>query len=160
MRLYRVVHLLANLGWVDFDLGCSTILPSCSASSANFSSVKAEIGRGWNSQNQSRPNPGSPGDGPPCGFLSKWFISSKLFTLSPMSISGSLTTCFPGGRPVAGQLRARLRRPDLPARGRRAERGPVRPEGSAGGERAIQGPLQLLRVRRGQAVAGQRRRTS
>ena len=24
--MYRVTHLLANLGWVDFDLGCSTIL--------------------------------------------------------------------------------------------------------------------------------------
>ena len=23
---YRKFHLLANLGWVDFDLGCSTIL--------------------------------------------------------------------------------------------------------------------------------------
>ena len=23
---YREFHLLANLGWVDFDLGCSTIL--------------------------------------------------------------------------------------------------------------------------------------
>ena len=24
--IYRVAHLLANLGWVDFDLECSTIL--------------------------------------------------------------------------------------------------------------------------------------
>ena len=24
--VYRVTHLVANLGWVDFDLGCSTIL--------------------------------------------------------------------------------------------------------------------------------------
>ena len=23
---YSVTHLVANLGWVDFDLGCSTIL--------------------------------------------------------------------------------------------------------------------------------------
>ena len=23
---YRATHLVANLGWVDFDLGCSTIL--------------------------------------------------------------------------------------------------------------------------------------
>ena len=22
--MYRVTHLVANLGWVDFDLGCST----------------------------------------------------------------------------------------------------------------------------------------
>ena len=25
-KYYRVTHLVANLGWVDFDLGCSTIL--------------------------------------------------------------------------------------------------------------------------------------
>ena len=63
---YRETHLLANLGWVDLDLGYSTILPSCSASSANFPSAQAEPGRGWNGQNQSQPNPGSPGDGSPC----------------------------------------------------------------------------------------------
>ena len=64
--VYRVTHLLANLGWVDFDLGCSTILPSSSGSSANFPSAQAQPGRGWNSQNQSQPIPGSPGDGSPC----------------------------------------------------------------------------------------------
>ena len=63
---YRVANLLANLGWVDFYLGCSTIFPSCSASCANFSSAQAEPGRGWKSQKQSQPNPGSPGDGPSC----------------------------------------------------------------------------------------------
>ena len=26
IQLYRVTHLVANLGWVDFDLGNSTIL--------------------------------------------------------------------------------------------------------------------------------------
>ena len=31
IKVYRVTHLLANLGWVDFDLRCFTILPSCSA---------------------------------------------------------------------------------------------------------------------------------
>ena len=53
---YRGTHLLANLGWVDFDLECSTILPSCSTSSANFPSAQAEPGRGWNNKNQSQPN--------------------------------------------------------------------------------------------------------
>ena len=42
--MHRVAHLLVNLGWVDFDLGYSTILPSCSASSANFPSAQAEGG--------------------------------------------------------------------------------------------------------------------
>ena len=25
-NVYRVAHLVANLGWIDLDLGCSTIL--------------------------------------------------------------------------------------------------------------------------------------
>ena len=28
IRDYSVFHPLANLGWIDFDLGCSTIFPS------------------------------------------------------------------------------------------------------------------------------------
>ena len=28
--IYRVFHQLADLGWADLDLGCSSILPSCS----------------------------------------------------------------------------------------------------------------------------------
>ena len=47
-------------------LGYYTICPRFSASSANFPSAQAESGRGWNSQNQSQPNPGSLGDGLPC----------------------------------------------------------------------------------------------
>ena len=42
---YRVTHLLANLGWVDFYLGCSTILPRCSATSAKFPPAQAESDR-------------------------------------------------------------------------------------------------------------------
>ena len=68
---YSVTHLLANLGWVDFDLGCSTMLPSCPASSANFPSAQAEPGRGWNNQNTSQPNRGSPGDVSPCNYIRK-----------------------------------------------------------------------------------------
>ena len=40
--IYRVTHLHANQGWVDFDLGCSTILPSCSAAFAKFPPAQAE----------------------------------------------------------------------------------------------------------------------
>ena len=43
-KKYKEVHLQANLGWVDFDFGCSTLLPSCSARSANFTSAQAESG--------------------------------------------------------------------------------------------------------------------
>ena len=63
---YREGHLLANLGWVEFDLGCSTILPTCSATSAKFPSAQAELGRGWKSINQSQPIPGSPADASSC----------------------------------------------------------------------------------------------
>ena len=52
--MYRVAHLLANLVWVDIDFGCPTILPTCSANSANCPSAQAELGRGWNSTNQSQ----------------------------------------------------------------------------------------------------------
>ena len=58
--LYRVAHLLANL---DFDVGCSIVLPMCPAISAKFST---EPGREWNYQNQSQPNPGSQRVLPPC----------------------------------------------------------------------------------------------
>ena len=34
--IYRAWHLVADLGWADFDLGCSTILPCCYANSARF----------------------------------------------------------------------------------------------------------------------------
>ena len=34
--LYRMTLVVANLGWVDFDLGCSIILPSCPDDSAKF----------------------------------------------------------------------------------------------------------------------------
>ena len=43
---YRVRHLLANLGWVDFDLRSPTILPTYSATSANVSLAQTELGGG------------------------------------------------------------------------------------------------------------------
>ena len=73
---YRETPLLTNLGSVDFDLGYSAILPSCSSSSANFPSAQAETGRGRNSQNQSQLNPGSTGDGSPCSRISFSFIAA------------------------------------------------------------------------------------
>ena len=37
--LYREVHLLTDLVWVDLDLGCTTILPMDTAISAKFTSA-------------------------------------------------------------------------------------------------------------------------
>ena len=55
-KKYKEVHLQANLGWVDFDFGCSTLLPSCSARSANFTSAQAESGPIKIKVNPSQPN--------------------------------------------------------------------------------------------------------
>ena len=54
---YRVRHLLANLGWVDFDLRSPTILPTYSATSANVSLAQTELGGGWNSTNKKSTQP-------------------------------------------------------------------------------------------------------
>ena len=52
--MYRVSHLLMDLGLVDFDLG---VPPSCPATSAKFPPTKADPGRQWDTQNPSQPNP-------------------------------------------------------------------------------------------------------
>ena len=68
MSMYRVTHLLANLGWVDFDLGNFDVPPSCTAVqqvlliSHRHRQNQAEGG----TAKISLPNPGSPGDVSPC----------------------------------------------------------------------------------------------
>ena len=65
---FRIHHTGWPISW-QISVGLTliwdvrTILPSCSA---NFISAQAEPCRGGNSQNQSQPNRGSPGDGPTC----------------------------------------------------------------------------------------------
>ena len=52
---YRVTHLLANLGWVDLDLGCSNlclVLPGLMGNWQIWLSIRA---RWWNLPNQSQP---------------------------------------------------------------------------------------------------------
>ena len=64
--IFRVTHLLANLGWVDFEFGCSTlclVLPGLMGKWQNWLSTWSRWG---NIPNQSQPNQGLPGDGPPC----------------------------------------------------------------------------------------------
>ena len=56
VKEYREVHLLADLGWVDLDLECSSIFPNYTANSANFLSAQAELGRQWNNKDQIQPN--------------------------------------------------------------------------------------------------------
>ena len=60
---YRVTHLLANLGWVDFDLGCSTLCLVLPGLMGNWQSWLSSWARWGNIPNQSQPNPGSPGYG-------------------------------------------------------------------------------------------------
>ena len=47
---------VSDLGWVDFHMDFTLILPSCSAHSAYLTSAQAESCRQWNNQNQSQPN--------------------------------------------------------------------------------------------------------
>ena len=53
-------------GWIEFDLRCSTILPSCSANSVEIPSATAESGRQWKCQDQSQPSQSRRADGAPC----------------------------------------------------------------------------------------------
>ena len=48
-----MLHQIADLGSIDFDLGCSTM----TANSGKFPSAPAEMDRQWNTQNQSKPQP-------------------------------------------------------------------------------------------------------
>ena len=64
--LYRVAHLLANLGWVDFDFGCSTLCQVLPGLMGKWQNLLSSWARCWNIPNQSQPNPGSPGDVSPC----------------------------------------------------------------------------------------------
>ena len=48
-------ELRPGLSWLWFL--CSTILPSCQAAYAKFSSAQADSGRHWNTQNSSQQNP-------------------------------------------------------------------------------------------------------
>ena len=63
---YMAAHLLANLGWVDFDLCCSTLCLGLPGLMGNWQKWLSMCARWCNIQNQSQPNPGSPGDGQNC----------------------------------------------------------------------------------------------
>ena len=45
---------------IILKIGCSTMLPRCLSDSATFPSAQAELGRQWNIQNHSQPNPCPP----------------------------------------------------------------------------------------------------
>ena len=57
-----MLHQIADLGSIDFVLGCSTM----TANSGKFPSAPAEMDRQWNTQNQSQPNQGFKPNGTPC----------------------------------------------------------------------------------------------
>ena len=57
------------------------MLRSCPAHSVKFSSAKAELGRQWNTQNQSQPNPGAREDGTPCRLLNTHDIEVRACNL-------------------------------------------------------------------------------
>ena len=61
--MYRVSHVLVDLGWVDHNLGVSPILPICPATSAKFPSAQAELGRQWKFKST---KPSQQAHGTPC----------------------------------------------------------------------------------------------
>ena len=76
--LYRVTHLLANLGWVDFDFGCSTLCLVLPGQMVNWQNWMRSWARWWNIPNQSQPNPGLPGDvSPYISLIGHWKRSGK-----------------------------------------------------------------------------------
>ena len=69
MYMYRVTQLLANLGWVVLDFGCSTLCRFLPGSMGYWQYWLSSQARWWNIPNQ--PNPGSPGDVSPCRYFQK-----------------------------------------------------------------------------------------
>ena len=65
-RVYKATHLLANLGWVDFDFGFPTLCLVLPGLMRNWQNWLSSWARWWNIPNQSQPNRGSPGDVSPC----------------------------------------------------------------------------------------------
>ena len=63
---YRMTHLLAILGWVDFNFGSSTLCLVLPGLMGNWQNWLSSWARGWIIPNQSQPNRGSPGDVSPC----------------------------------------------------------------------------------------------
>ena len=78
--------MLADLGWVDFDLSVPPILPSCPAASAKFPSAQAELGRQWNTQNSSQPNPVYEHMGRP--------VFARAFLCNDVDLGHPYTVCF------------------------------------------------------------------
>ena len=44
-KKYRVTHLLANLGWAEFDFGCSTSLPGSAWADGKFAELAEQLGK-------------------------------------------------------------------------------------------------------------------
>ena len=71
---YREVYLLGDLGWIDFDLGCSTVCP-IGLGQVGILSRTGCVVRQDDETSQiciSQPDPGSRADGPPCTRNVNW----------------------------------------------------------------------------------------
>ena len=68
LRGYRGIHLLADLGWGDFDIGCSAVCPIRLGQLWLWQKWFCSWARRRNipNTNLSQPNPGLWADGPPC----------------------------------------------------------------------------------------------
>ena len=78
IQIFRVTHLLANLGWVDLDFGCSALCLVLPGLMGNWQNWLSSWARWWNIPNQSQPIPVSPGDLSPCRYFQKYlYLTSK-----------------------------------------------------------------------------------
>ena len=61
--IYRVAHLVADLGWLDLDFECSTVCPILPGLMGIW---QKGLGKTVEHRNPSQPSPGPRPDGPPC----------------------------------------------------------------------------------------------
>ena len=66
LLLYRVVHLVANLSWVDMNFDYSTVCLILPGLMGVLAEAAGQLGKMVELPNPSQPNPGSRPDGPPC----------------------------------------------------------------------------------------------
>ena len=72
---YRLTHLLANLGWVKYDFGCSILCLVQPGLMGNWQNWLSSWARWWNIIDQSQPNPLFDQMPRPVLVLSKWGYS-------------------------------------------------------------------------------------
>ena len=79
--MYRVAHLVANLGWVDLNFDYSTVCLIPAWADGSLSEAAGQLGKTVELPNPSQPNPGSRPDGPPCTYEKEYLLPDSVFPL-------------------------------------------------------------------------------